>query len=96
MLLCDCPKFEKYGWIGADLSRVLVKLGDFGSSRFLTNQEANSTLSIKGTLQFMAPEIRAAILANRIEIQYGNTADVFSAALCFLVLFIRNISGRHV
>ncbi len=94
MLLCDCPQFKRHGWIGADLAKVQVKLGDFGSSRFLTNQEANSTLSIKGTLQFMAPEIRAAIMANRMEIQYGNTADVFSAALCFLVLFIRNINGK--
>ncbi len=82
-------------WEVVEIKHLTVKLGDFGSSRFLTlktGQENVRTLTMIGTLAYMAPEVNKAFTQNRSRVPYNHTADIYSAGKCILALFIKDLN----
>ncbi len=96
LLKTDTPINED-GWLAVDMTKVTVKLGDFGSSHLFPEENAVellATLSLRGTVTFMAPEIKAAICSNKATTRYSCKADIYSAALTILVLFRKMFEGK--
>ncbi len=88
---------ESKDWETVDIKELTVKIGDFGSSRRLSEEgaeESAAKLSIKGTTGYMAPEMRKALESNRLYARYNFKADVYSAALTALSLFTKDLEGK--
>ncbi len=92
MISTDTYNAEQ-GWLRADPTRFTLKLGDFGSSRMFKSELPGKTMSRKGTLNFMAPEVKNTIMISKVKARYSSKADVYSAALTMLVLFTKQLHG---
>ena len=65
--------------------RVVVKLGDFGLSKFLDPNDENSSMSSDvGTLRFKAPEFWDKKPSNKV--RYHRNVDVYAAGLTFIAM----------
>ncbi len=93
LLQKDTTQTER-SWQDIDVKDVTVKLGDFGCSRDIPSASETVTMSVKGTMKFMAPEIKDAVMKGRTEARCSSKADIFSAALCILALLTDNIEGN--
>ncbi len=73
---------------------IAIKVGDFGSSRYFEDLKAWHTMlmTIQGTLYFMAPEVKKALDDGLKEAPFKNKADIYSAMLCVLMLFVKTLS----
>ncbi len=55
-------------WQSVQVKTLKLKITDFGLSRYLS-PSASSTMSNKGTLQYMAPEVREAVFDGNKELK---------------------------
>ncbi len=61
-------------WSSVDVSTIPLKVGDFGSSRFLPRKDGDKMTKMVGTKRYMAPEVAEGT-------DYGPSADIYSIAV---------------
>ena len=62
---------------------IVVKLGDFGLSRFLDPDDQNITMSNVGTYPFKAPEM----WNDQERVRYHLEADIYSTGMTYMTMF---------
>ncbi len=94
ILLWGPPNIEGCWESVQDVHQIKLKLGEVGSSHFVTD-EALSSIMVGRILPrhecTWAPEIKATIRDTKIETRFSKASDVYSLARCFLALFMKGI-----
>ncbi len=69
-------------WVNVDISKLTVKIGDFGLSRpFDSMRQRETTLTVTGTLDMMAPEIKEPYLAKESSARYSEKSHIWSCGM---------------
>ncbi len=85
-------------WDRIDIKDLTIKLADFGCSRIyeeLTKRHLN-TMTLRGTSAFMAPEVKGPLESDKRMAPYNHTVDIYSSALCSIVLFVKRLTTNGV
>ena len=82
---------EAPNWTAIDLSKVVPKLADFGQSRGFNLTRQTMTMSLQGTIDYMAPELFKAFMAREPTTRYNSKADIFSMGK---LAYVMHTGGR--
>ncbi len=75
LLICS---ESSYHWATVNTGTLTLKLGDFGLSRgFSLLRENETTLTVVGTVDMMAPEVKQAYMDGEQTAKYGTKADIW-------------------
>ncbi len=80
---------EAPDWTAIDLSKVVPKLSDFGQSRGFNLSRQTMTMSLQGTIEYMAPELLKALMNSEKTTRYNSKADIFSLGKLAYVMHTR-------
>ncbi len=72
---------------------MTLKLCDFSISRFFSSDATLATMTVAGTLDYMAPELREAVIRRQHGAHYGSNVDIYSCGLLAFRLYKHKLPG---
>ncbi len=79
LINCSDPDFD---WYCVNTSKLSVKLTDFGTSRCLEDiNRHRDDITVIGTLAYISPEFREAMIKNYQTTEAGVEVDIYAAGL---------------
>ncbi len=79
------------------VGQLILKISDFGHARSFDGSASSShTLTTRGSLMFMAPEVRRAMFEGSSSASYHKSADVWSMAMVALYMVTGTVPSKLV
>ncbi len=97
LLLFTENRQKALDWKSVPVNTLVLKITDFGLSRYLSQSPSTSMSNNRGTLEFMAPEVRQAMYdAKKSLRQVGiQMTDIWSAGVVTYYMFKGSAPGEH-
>ncbi len=89
---------DKIDWVNVEVKRLTLKISDFGLCRQISESRASEsiTMSVVGTLNWLAPEVKKAMVIDALkEAPYSKYSDIWACGCVSYYMLKKKTPGKY-